>query len=91
MGRLHLTERSEQYTACEGCKKRAEGCHSGCEDYAKEVILGTILEADARKEEAKRLDEYSVHAARAWRVVKSNPRCKKYMLSNGYIRNRGGR
>lgn len=89
MSNVGLTDRSQFYNACNGCQKRTEGCHGSCEEYAKEVILGALLEASERKERAKRDDEFALSAKRAWRVIKSNPRCKKYKLNNGYVRNIG--
>ena len=89
IGRLNKS--SEHYKACEGCKKRIEGCHGSCEEYAKEVILGAILASEEKKEKNERDDRYVVASNRAVRIAKSSPGAKKSMRKNVYIRRRGGR
>lgn len=89
MHRGNLNARGKYYKACNGCKKRCEGCHSDCEEYAKEVILGAILEDDEKKNKAMRDDEYAVREKKAMRVARSSPGAKKAMQKNGFIRRRG--
>lgn len=85
----NLNARSKYFKACKDCAKRCEGCHSGCEEYAKEVILGAILEDEDRKRSAMRQDEYAVLESRAVKIANSTPEANKAMRKNGYIRRRG--
>lgn len=41
---------SGQSKACEMCAKRSVGCHSGCEEYAKELIFGIVFKASVIKD-----------------------------------------
>ena len=84
-----FSPRSKHYTSCRNCTKRSDTCHSECEEYAKEVIFGIILEAEAKKETEKRLADYDVHERRAVRISKKSPAAKKAMRKNGFIRRRG--
>ena len=90
MFRGEMNGRSKFFKVCKECDQRYEGCHGDCEAYAKEVILGAILEADDKKTNAKRDDEYIVHEKRAKRIASSCPGAKKAMRKSGYIRNRRG-
>lgn len=89
MKREDYSVRSKHYRACTNCQKRTSDCHSSCEEYAKEVLLGIILEAEAKKENAKREDEYAVRERKAIRIAKSCPGAKKQMQKSGYINRRG--
>ena len=84
-----FSKRSQHYKSCRSCSERSESCHYGCEDYAKEVILGVLLEALARKESEKRADEYAVREKKALRISKSCPKAGKVMRKSKYMRNRG--
>lgn len=86
---MQVSERNKQYKACAGCGKRSENCHGTCEEYAKEVILGAILESIENKEKAQREDEYLVRETKALRISKSCPGAKKTMQKNGYMKKRG--
>ena len=85
----NLNARSKHYEACYECANRREGCHSDCEEYAKEVILGAILDAEDKKISAMRKDEYAVREQKAMRIANSCPAANKVMRKSGYIRNRG--
>lgn len=91
MRKIKLSMSSEQFKGCENCKKRSEGCHSGCEDYAKEVILGAIIASEEKKKRKERDDRYEVAEKRAVRIAKSSPEMAKQMRKNPYVRRRGGR
>lgn len=87
--RFLVSERGRHYRACLKCSKRAENCHSNCEEYAAEVILGIMLEPDAKKATQKRADEYAVRERKAICIAKSCPGSKKRMRASGYIRKQG--
>lgn len=86
-----FSQRSKHFNACRSCAERSENCHSGCKEYAKEVIFGIILEGEAKKVAAKREIDYDVHERRAVRISNTCPSAKKAMRKNGYMRHRGGR
>ncbi len=85
----NLNGRGKYFKVCENCTKRCEGCHGGCEEYAKEVILGAIFTDADKKTKVKRDDEYAVREKKAVRVANSCPGGKKVMQKNGFIRRRG--
>lgn len=88
--RIQYGNRSKYYTACHDCKKRSSTCHGDCKEYAIEVIVGTLIEAEERKEIARREDEYMIHETRAIRVCKrSGKKLKKLMQNNSYLKRRG--
>lgn len=85
-----VSERSKNYKACKKCtRNRSENCHSSCDEYATEVILGILLETEEKKAVQKRVDSYAVCEKKALRIAKSSPGAKKKMRMNGYIRNQG--
>lgn len=47
------------YTCCKDCIRRKLGCHSGCEEYAKERIVSLVRQGQKRR--AARTDR-DVHA-----------------------------
>ncbi len=63
MKEITYSARAEYYTACRNCKKRCEGCHDGCDEYAKEVILGIVLGELFKKEANLKsdTDEYIIN------------------------------
>lgn len=50
MKEITYSAKAEHFKACRNCKKRCEGCHDGCEEYANEVILGIVLGELFKKE-----------------------------------------
>lgn len=85
-----FTARSKYFKACKNCSKRSGGCHAGCEEYAKEVILGIILEVEERREMERKNAEYEAHEAKVYRTMKrAAPSVKRSMRKSGYIRKGG--
>ena len=88
---LVISEKSKHYKCCANCGKRRVECHIGCEDYAKEVILGAILTAEEKTEKAKQEDSYNVYERRIVRIAKrSGSSSKKTMRKNRMMHKRGG-
>ena len=81
--------RGKYFKTCKGCEKRSEGCHSKCEEYAKEVILGVILECDETKERATNSDVYGIYEAKVTRIANSCPSAARSIRKNRILRNRG--
>ncbi len=87
--RFLVSERGRNYQACMKCSKRTENCHSNCEEYAAEVILGIMLEHDAKRAAQRNADEYAVRERKAICIAKSCPSACKRMRASGYIRKQG--
>lgn len=83
-----LINRSRLYDACNGCEKRTDTCHAGCTEYAAEVILGVIVEANDRPIIKQRLDQFEVAQKRAYRMLKRGSSTKGALRNNPYVKSR---
>ena len=83
-----LINRSRLYSACDSCSKRSDTCHAQCTEYATEVILGVIVEANDRQIVKQRLDQFGVAQKRAYRMLKRGSSTKSAMRNNPYVKSR---